>query len=72
MDPYIKVKTPITELPNDENILFDEEDDVGTSTISDLSLPNEDEEEGVQFNKVWEHTINVRFKLSPLMLKGKS
>ena len=37
------------ELPNDETKLFYEADDVGNSTIPDLSLPNEDEEE--------EHTI---------------
>ena len=42
LDPSIKVETPIVELPNDENKLFDEDDDVGTSTIPDLSLPSED------------------------------
>ena len=38
LDPSLKVETCIVELPNDENKLFDEEDDVGTSTIPDLSL----------------------------------
>ena len=71
MDPSIKVETPIIELPNDENKLFDEEDDVGTSTIPDLSLPSEDEEE-VKSNNVWEYTINVLFQLSPLHAEGKS
>ena len=42
LDPSIKVETPIMELPNDENKLFDQEDDVGASTIPDLSLPSED------------------------------
>ena len=40
LDPSIKMETPIIELPNNENKLFDEEDDVGTSTILDLSLPD--------------------------------
>ena len=35
LDPSIKVESPIIELRNDENKLFDEEDDVGTSTIPD-------------------------------------
>ena len=48
-DPSLKVETPTIELPNK---LFDEEDDVGTSTIPDLSLPSEDEEEEVKSNHV--------------------
>ena len=40
LDPFIKVETPIIELQNDENKLSDEEDDVGASTIPDLSLPS--------------------------------
>ena len=51
LDPSIKVETPIVELPNHENKLFDEEYDVGTSTIPDLSLLSEDEEEEVNSNK---------------------
>ena len=47
LDPSTKVETDIIELPNDENKLFDEEEDVGISTILDLSLPSEDEEEEV-------------------------
>ena len=35
------------ELPNDESKLFDVDEDDGTSTIPDLSVPSEDEEEGV-------------------------
>ena len=49
-----------------ENKLFDEDDDVGTSTSPDLSLPSEDEEEEVKSNNVWEYAIDVLFKLSPL------
>ena len=66
------METPIIELPNDENKLFDEEDDVGTSTSPDLSLPSEDEEEKVKSNNVWEYAIYVLFKLSPLHPEGKS
>ena len=52
LDPSIKEETPIIELPNDENKLFDEEDDVVTSIVPDLSLPSEDEEEEVKSNNV--------------------
>ena len=72
MDPFIKVEAPIVELPNDENKLFDEEDDAGTSTIPDLSLPSEDEEREVKSNKVWKYAIVVLFKLSPLHPESKS
>ena len=48
LDPSLKEETPIIELPNDENKLFDEDDDVRTSTIPDLSLPSEDEEDEVK------------------------
>ena len=69
LDPSITVETPIIELLNDEKWLLDEEDDVGTSTIPDLSLPSEDKEEEVN---VWEYAIDVLFKLSPLHPEGKS
>ena len=72
LDPSIKEETPIIELANDENKLFDEEDDVGTSTIPDLSLPSENEEEEAKSNNVWEYAIDVLFKLSPLHAEGKS
>ena len=71
MDPSIKVETPIIELPNDENKQFDKEDDIGTSTIPDLSLSSEDEEEEVKSSNVWEYAIDVLFKLSPLHAEGK-
>ena len=35
----LDLETPAVELPNEENKLFDEDDDVGISTIPDLSLP---------------------------------
>ena len=72
LDPSTKEETPIIELPIDENKLFDEEDDVGTSTIPDLSLPSVDEEEEVKSNNVWEYAIDVLFRLSPLHAEGKS
>ena len=68
MDPSIKVETPIIELPHNEN---DEEDDVGTPTIPDLSLPSQDEEEEVKSNTVGEYAINDLFKLSSLHAEGK-
>ena len=71
MDPSLKVETPTVELPNDDK-LFDEDDDVGASTIPDLSLPSEDEEEEIKSNNVWEYAIDVLFKLSPLHPEGKS
>ena len=72
MDPSIKVETPTIKLPNDENKLLHEEDDVGTSTIPDLSLPSEDDEEEVKPNNAWEYATNVLFQLSPLHSEGKS
>ena len=71
LDSPHKEDTPNIELPNNENKLFDVDDDVGTSTIPDLSVPSEDEEE-VKFNDVWEHAIDILFKLSPLHPDGKS
>ena len=44
----LKVETPIVELPNNENNLFDLDNEVGTSTSPDLSLPSEEEEEEVK------------------------
>ena len=72
MDPSIKVETPIIELPNNKNKLFDEEDDAGTSTIPDLSLPSEDDDEEVKSKNIWEYAIDILFQLSPLHGEGKS
>ena len=52
--------------------MFDVDDGVGTSTISDLSLPSEDEEEDLISSNIWEHAIDNLFKLSPLHPDGKS
>ena len=51
--------TEITFLPNDEYKLFDVADDVGTSTIADLSVPSEDKQEEVKSNNVWDHAIDI-------------
>ena len=72
LDSTLEEETPNVELPNDENKLFDVDDDVGTSTIPDLSLPSEDEEEEVLSNNIWEHAIDILFILSPLHPDGKS
>ena len=72
LDSYSKEETPNIKLPNDENKMFDVDDDVGTSTIADLSVPSEVEEEEVKSNNVWEHAIDILFKLSPLHPDGKS
>ena len=71
LEPSLKVATPIVELSNNKNKLFDENDDVGTFTITDLSLPKEDEKEEIKFYNVWEYAINALFKLSPLHAEGK-
>ena len=72
LDSPLKEEIPNIELPNDENKLFNEDDDVGTSTMPDLSVPSEDEEEEVISNNVWEHAIDILFKLSPHHPDGKS
>ena len=51
--------------------MFDDDDDVGTSTIPGLSLPSQDGEEEVKSNNVWEYAIDVLFKLSPHHPEGK-
>ena len=66
------METLIVELPNDENMLLDEEDDVRTSTIPDLSLPSEDEEEEVKSNNVWEYAIDVLFNCLHSILNRKA
>ena len=55
--------------PNDENKLFDVDDDVGTSTILDLLLHSEDDdEEEVKSNNVWEYAIDT-FNFHNFILK---
>ena len=72
MDSPPKEETPNVKLPNDENILIDVDDDDGTSTIADLSVPSKDEEEEVKSNNALEHAIDILFKLSPLHPDGKA
>ena len=72
METLDKEDTPKRELSNGENKLFDEEDDVGNSTIPDLSLPSEDEEEALKPDGVWEYAINDFFQLPPVHTEGKS
>ena len=72
MDSSPKEETPNIELPSNENKLFDVDNDVGTSTIADLSVPSADEEEEVKSNNAWENTIDILFKLSPLHPDGTS
>ena len=50
LETSLKDEAPNIELPNDENKLFDVDDDIGTSSIHDLSVPSEDEEEEVSSN----------------------
>ena len=45
MDSPPKEETPNIQLPYDESKLFDVDDDIGTSTIHDLSVPSQEEEE---------------------------
>ena len=63
---------PTLDLPNDENKLFDKGDDIGNSTIPDLSLPSEEDEEETTINNVWEYAINDLFQLSTSHVEGKS
>ena len=72
METHNQNNSPSVELPNDENKLFDEVDDVGNSTIPDLSLPSEVDEEEYTINNVWEYAINDIFQLSMSHVEGKS
>ena len=49
-----------------KNKSFAVDDNVGTSTIADLSVLSEDDEEEVKSNNVWEHVIDTLFKFSLL------
>ena len=51
---------------------LDVDDDVGTSTIADLSVPSEDEEEECISNNVQEDAIDILFKLSLFHPNGKN
>ena len=53
-----------------ENKLFDEDDELGASTIADLSISSEEEE--TSLNNVWDHAIDTLFKLSTIHPDGNS
>ena len=72
METHNQYNSPSMELPNDENKLFDEADAVGNSTIPDLSLPGEVDEEEHTIHNVWEYAINDLFQLSTSHVEGKS
>ena len=72
METHSQDNFPSVELPNNENKLFDEADDVGNSTIPDLSLPSEVNEDEHSINNVWEYAINDLFQLSTSHVEGKS
>ena len=72
MDSPPKEETPNIELPHDFNKLFDVDDDVGTYTIAHFSVSSEDEEEDVNSNNVWEHAIDILFKLTPLQKSSEN
>ena len=61
LDPSLNLETPIVDLSSDKHMLFDEDDDVRTSTIPDLSLPSEDEEEEAKSNDVRLLTPYINF-----------
>ena len=63
-----KEDTQKLELPDDDNKLFDEGDDIGNSTIPDISLPIEDANNS---KCVWEYAINDLLQLSLLHAEGK-
>ena len=68
---YNKDNTPILELPNDENKLFDEGDDIGNSTIPDLSLPGEEDEEETTIINVGNMPLITCFNYLHPMLKER-
>ena len=72
LDSPLMEETPNIVLPNDENKIFHVDDDMGTSTIPDLPMPSEDDEEEVKSINVWEHTIDILYNLSPLRPDAKS
>ena len=72
LDSSVKEEAPNIELPNDETKLLDVDGNVVTSAIPDLSVHCEGEEEEVISDNVWEHAIDILFKLSPLHPDSKS
>ena len=64
-----KTEIPKVELPKDENNLFDEDVENGTSTVHDSFIASEEEE--TPLNNVWDHAIDTVFKLSTVHPDGK-
>ena len=68
LDSAPKEETPSIELPKDENRLFNVDDVVGTSTIADLSVPSEDEEEEVKSNN--SEFLQIQILVNVLLTSG--
>ena len=66
-----KTELPEVKLPKDENKLFDEDNELGASTIPDLASVALEEEE-IPLSNVWDHAIDTVFMLSDIHLDGKS
>ena len=66
-----KTELPKVELPKNENKLLDEDDELGTSTVPDLSVASEEEKE-ISLTTVWDHAIDTLFKLSTIHPDGRS
>ena len=65
LDSPPKTALPKVELPKDENKLFDKDDEFGASTIPDLSM-------ATPLKNVWDHAIDILFKLSTVHPDRKS
>ena len=66
-----KTELPKLELPRNENKLFDEGDEMVTSTIPDFSVASEEEQE-TPLTNVWDHAIDILFKLSTVHPDGEN
>ena len=60
---------PKTELPKVVRTNCDEDDELGTSTIPDLSIASEEEE--TPLKNAWDHATDTQFKPSTIHLEGK-
>ena len=56
-----KTERPMVELPKDENELFDQDDDLITSTLPDFSIASE---EKTPVPTVWDHDTETIFKFN--------
>ena len=69
LDSPLMTELPKVELPKDENKLLNEDDELGTSIIPDLSLASE-EGKRISLTTVWGHAIETLFKLSTMYPDG--